>query len=87
LDENIQEKINTNYIAYKVSKIFAEVHIQKAKLLIYLRPIDNYNDPDGKISKIPDNYNWVLDRRVYINKESEIDYVMVLIEQSYIDIL
>jgi len=86
LDENIQEKVNNNYIAFKVSKIFAEVHIQKAKLLIYLRPI-NYNDPETRLFKVPDSYNWVLDRRVYINSEGDVDYVMSLIEQSYKDVL
>jgi predicted transport protein len=86
LDENIEEKINNNYIAFKVSKIFAEVHVQKSKLLLYLRPI-NYNDPETRLYKVPDSYNWVLDRRVYINNEDDIDYVMKLIEQSYQDIL
>ncbi len=86
LDESIEEKINNNYIAFKVSKIFAEVHIQKSKLLLYLRPI-SYSDPEERLYKVPDSYNWVLDRRVYINSEADIDYVMNLVEQSYKDIL
>jgi predicted transport protein len=86
LDENIQEKINNNYVGYKISKMFAEVHIQKSKLLFYLRPIE-YNDPEERLYKVPDSYNWVLDRRVYITNDSDIDYVMGLVEQSYKDIL
>jgi len=86
LDESIELKINNNYIAFKVSKIFAEVHIQKSRLLLYLRPII-YNDPEARIFKVPDSYNWVLDRRIYINNQSDIDYVMNLVEQSYNDIL
>jgi predicted transport protein len=86
LDESIEIKINNNYIAFKVSKIFAEIHIQKSKLLIYLRPIV-YSDPEERLYKVPDSYNWVLDRRVYISNENDIAYVMDLIEQSYKDVL
>lgn len=53
LDESIQEKINNNYIAFKVSKIFAEVHIQKSKLLLYLRPKIEYDDPEKRRQKYP----------------------------------
>jgi len=84
LDENIQRKINSNYISYKVSKIFAEVHLQKNKILIYLRPID-YNDI--RVSKVPDTHNWTLDRRLYLNNNSEMDFVITMIEKSYNDVL
>ena len=87
LDESIEEKINSNYIAFKVSKIFAEVHIQKSKILIYLRPVPNYKDPEKRIYQVPETYNWSLNQRIYINNESDIDYVMNLVEQSYKDIL
>jgi predicted transport protein len=87
LDESIQEKINNNYIGFKVSKMFAEVHIQKSKLLIYLRPVENYHDPEERIFKVADSYNWVLNRRIYISNADDMDYVMPLIEQSYKDIL
>jgi predicted transport protein len=86
LDESIDIKINNNYIAFKVSKIFAEVHIQKSKILLYLRPV-SFNDPENRIDKIPDSYNWSLNQRIYINNEADIDYVMPLIEQSYRDVL
>ncbi len=87
LDESIQEKINNNYIAFKVSKIFVEVHIQKSKLLLYLRPKIEYNDPEKRLSKVPDSFNWVLNHRIYVNSKADIDYTMNLIEQSYKDIL
>lgn len=50
LDENIQEKVKNNYIAFKISKIFAELHLQKNRILIHLRPVD-YNDPKVKSKK------------------------------------
>lgn len=86
LDESIDIKVNNNYIAFKVSKIFAEVHIQKNKILLYLRPV-NFTDPEHRIDKIPDTYNWSLNQRIYVKDESDINYVMPLIEQSYKDVL
>jgi len=86
LDENIQERITTVYIGYRVSNLFAEIHIQKNGILIHLRPIE-YNDPKSKTSKVPDSYRWKLNTKVYIDSESEVDYIMNLIEQSYRDVL
>jgi len=86
LDETIEVRPNTLYIAYRLSKNFTEVHIGKDKLTLYLRPIE-YSDPKGMVNKIPDGYNWTMDRRVYLNTQDDLDYVMGLIEQSYEDVL
>jgi predicted transport protein len=86
IDENILEKTTAYYIAYRLSKNFAEVHIGKNQIKLYLRPVD-YDDPLGKIEKIPESYNWSMDRRVYIKSIEDLDYVMKLIEQSYNDII
>ena len=86
MDENITEKATTMYVGYRVVKTFAEVHIGKNHIKMFLRPIE-YNDPNNLIEKIPDSYQWTLDRRVYIKTNDEIDYVFNLIEQSYQDVL
>lgn len=86
LDENITEKTTTLYLAYRVTKNFAEVYIQKNQLKIHLRPID-YTDPESKIENVSEKYNWTMDRRVYLKAVEDIDYVMSLIEQSYKDVL
>jgi predicted transport protein len=86
LDENIKEKTTTLYVAYRITKNFAEIHIGKNQLKIYLRPV-NYADPQKMVDKVPDSYQWVMDRRVYLKTKSELDYVFGLIEQSYKDIL
>lgn len=86
LDESVNEKQNTLYVAYRVSKNFAEVHIDKSQVKIYLRPID-YVDPQNRIKKIPDSYNWTMDRRVYLKSKDELEYVLGLIEQSYKNVL
>ena len=74
------------YIAYRVAKNFAEITIQKNQIKIHLRPVE-YDDPMGKVDKIPEGYQWTMDRRVYIKSETDLDYVSGLIEQSYQDVL
>jgi predicted transport protein len=86
LDENITEKATTLYLAYRVTKNFAEIHVGKNHLKVYLRPIE-YNDPDGKVEKVPDSYNWTLNRRIYLKSVDDVPYVMKIIEESYKDVL
>ena len=86
IDENITEKATTLYAAYRVTKNFAEIHIGKNQLKVHLRPID-YDDPESKVDKVPESYNWTMDRRVYLKSTDDFEYVMKLIEQSYQDVL
>ncbi|MCG3167240.1 MAG: hypothetical protein POELPBGB_03027 [Bacteroidia bacterium] len=86
IDEDIVEKVNNYYIAYRLSKNFAEIHIGKQQLKLYLRPLE-YTDPKHRVEKIPESYNWSMDRRIYIKKIEELDYVMKLIKQSYNDVI
>jgi predicted transport protein len=86
LDENINEKATLFYVAYRVTKNFAEIHVGKNQIKIHLRPID-YDDPDGRIEKIREGYNWTLDRRLYLKTEADIEYVLSLLEQSYKDVM
>lgn len=86
LDESIKEKATTLYIAYRVTRNFAEIHIGKNQLKIYMRPL-KYDDPQEIVEKVPDSYQWVMDRRVYLKTKSELDYIFGLIEQSYKDVL
>lgn len=86
LDEGIEEKPTSLYVAYRAAKNFAEVHIGKNQIKIHLRPID-YDDPRKLVDKIPDGYNWTMDRRVYLDSAEDLDYVVGLIEQSYKNVL
>lgn len=86
IDEGIIEKATTVYIAYSLQKNFAEIHIRKSKIAIHLRAIE-YNDPKSKVETVPASYRWTLSKRVYIDNETELDYIMQLIEQSYNDVL
>lgn len=86
LDDTVEEKATAWYVAYKRANNFAEVHIGKSQLKIHLRPID-YVDPEGKVDKIPDGYNWTMDRRIYLKSKTDLDYVVNIIEQSYQTVL
>lgn len=86
MDETIEEKATSLYVAYRVSNNFAGIYINKTQLKIYLRPIV-YDDPKGLVEKIPDGYNWTMDRRVSLTNSEELDYVVGLIEQSYKNVL
>ncbi|NHZ72399.1 MAG: hypothetical protein GWP17_04875 [Aquificales bacterium] len=86
IDENISEKATSYYVAYRVTKNFVELHIGKNQLKIYLRSL-NYNDPENRVEKIPEGYNWTLDRRVYLKSQEDIEPVFSLIKQSYKDVL
>ena len=56
------------------------------QLKIHLRPIV-YDDPDNKVDKISEGYNWTMDRRVYLKSHENFEYIFSLIEQSYKDVL
>lgn len=86
IDENIEEKATSIYIAYKVSKNFAELHINKNQLVLYLRPVE-YEDTSLLVEKIPDSYAWSLNRRIYIKTLDDLEKSIAFIERSYTDIL
>ena len=86
LDKDVKEVATNYYIAFRVVKNFAEVHVSKNRIRFLLRPID-YIDPRHLIEKIPDEYQWTLDRQVYLSSPDDLDYVFGLIEQSYRNVL
>lgn len=86
LDENVKEKATSLYIGYRLTKNFAEIYLGKNQMKIFMRPIE-YDDPNKLVDKIPDGYNWTLNKRVYIKSSEDLDYGLNLIEQSYKDVL
>jgi len=86
MDEQIIERPTSFYVAYRLSKNFAEIQIQKGQINIHLRPTE-YIDPRNLVEKLPDSYNWTMDRRVYLSSAKDLDYVFGLIEQSYQTVL
>lgn len=86
IDESIIEKSTSEYVAYRMGKNFAEVHVRHKYLILYLRPIE-YKDPNEMIQKVPESYNWTLDRRVYLKSEDDLNYIVDLVRQSFSDVI
>jgi predicted transport protein len=86
IDDGIEEKATSLYVAYRAAKNFAEVHIGKNQIKLYLRPID-YVDPKKLVQKVPDSFRWTLDRRVHLESSDDLEYVVGLIEQSYKNVI
>ena len=73
------------YIAFKAPKNFVDVEVQKhaVKIFINLRK-GTLNDPDDIADDVSGVGHWGNgDYRVYINSESDFDYIYDLIMQSY----
>lgn len=85
LGPQVVERVVQPYIGYRASKNFAEVHIQKSTLRINLRPVE-YNDPQERVVKIPETHKYTLDRQISFGSQTDLDYAMSLIEQSYNDV-
>jgi len=86
IDENVTEKTTSLYVAYRITKNFAEIHILKDSLKIFLRPVD-YDDSRSMVENISESYNWTMNRRIYLKTSEDIDYIFGIIEQSYMDVL
>lgn len=72
------------YIGYRTSKNFAEVQIQRSRIKLHLRGIND--DPQGRAVKIPDTRGWTLNYETSVETASELEYAMRLIQQSYNDV-
>ena len=85
LDSNINQSIRKQYIAYRKNKNFVEIVPQKKRLQLSLDiPYSELNDTEGKCKDISYKGRWGTgETRVYLTKESDIEYIMDLIKQSY----
>ncbi len=82
-DDRIEERAVRLLVRYKAKFNFAEIHFLSDRLKIHLRP-RIYSDPENKVETLK-NPGFTMDRRIYISKLEDIDYVMRIIQQSYED--
>lgn len=82
ISDQIEIRYPANYIAYRTTKNFAEVHVFKNKITIYLLKA-NYNDPLKKLETVPESYQWTVDQRIDIFNNEDLNYALDLIETSY----
>jgi len=87
LDERIQEKPVTGYIAYKIRWFnFVNVSIFRDKIRISIRKTKLEKDKEKKFTKVPPFSKWGEKTPVWwinISKEEDLDYVFEIIKESY----
>jgi predicted transport protein len=90
LDNKTIQKYSTKpYIGYNLTKtrtLFVELHVQKSKIVLHLRPID-YINSKLTICEKPSSHNWTLNKLVDIYNKNDLDFAIELIKQSYTDVL
>lgn len=81
--EEVYEKVTPNYIAIRNGKgrNVCEVHIYKSKILIITREPRNKDLLIGE--RVPKEYLWSLNYRVYFNSEKEIGEVVEVLNDVY----
>jgi predicted transport protein len=82
-ERKIKEKVTTHQrIAYSVAQIFAEVKVQKKRILIRFFGM-NSSDPKNITTNIPVTHRWQHDKEIALDSFGLIDYAMPFIEASY----
>lgn len=82
ISDDIEVRYPREYIAYRTTRNFAEVHILKTKITIYVVK-STYDDYLKKLEKVPESYQWVVDQRFDITSFEDLDYAISIISQSY----
>jgi predicted transport protein len=86
LDEAVVERVTNLYVSFRVTKSFVETYVLKNKIRFFMRPVE-YDDPKGLVQRIPDGYNWTLNKSFYLERPEDIEYAMKLIGQAYKDVI
>ena len=82
LNSSISYSKTKNYIGYNLGKVFVELHFMSDFIKMFLMPGD-YNDPESKVEKLGDNYNWTNNNRLDVRSNDEIEYAKDIIKQSF----
>ena len=81
IGDNIEIKPVESYISYKVSNTnFVDIYVWKSKLNLDINIPKEYLKDDKKIAKDVKGWNG---RRIETNKNTDLDYIISLIKQSY----
>ena len=82
LAPHIQENCWSYGVAYRASQNFVELYFRSNRLEICLRPTV-YRDPEHLLGKVPESYNWTLNRRFLLEDARQLEYLIPLVKQSY----
>ncbi len=82
LNNSINYSITKNYISYSLGKCFAEIHFKTNFIKIFIMAGDYY-DPENKVEKLGENYNWRNNNKLDVYSFEEMDYIKNIIKQSF----
>jgi len=85
IDPCVKENCWTYGVAYRASQNFVELYFRSNRLEICLRN-RTYIDPENLLGAVPDTYKWTLNRRFLLEDQSQLEYVLSLVRQSYEDV-
>ncbi len=85
LGDNVEVKPTKLYIAFKSNTNFCDITLQRNKMKLWLNVRKNtLDDPRGMARDVSNVGHWGNgDYEVILNSESDLDYLMTLIRQSY----
>jgi predicted transport protein len=83
--EDTEVRYNKFHIAYLSGKRYAMIIPMKSKVTIFVKSNKNFNDPKN-LTRDATSRHLGLDRIFAISKPEEIEYAMLLIDQSYKEI-
>ncbi len=82
-EQKIEENPRKLYIAYKAGRGFAEVKLQRSDIKIWV--CEGVNDPKGMIRDVSNiGHHGIGNSEITLKSFDELDYVVGLIEQSYL---
>jgi predicted transport protein len=83
IDRRITEGVTrAQRITYRVARIFAEVKVQKKRILVRFFDM-GVPDPKKLVTDIPKKHGWQHDKEIPVDNLELIDYVMAFVEASY----
>ena len=82
LNNSISYSITKNYISYSLGKCFVEILFKSNFIKMFIMA-GEYNDPENKVNKFGENYNWSNNNRIDVHSFEKINYIKNIIKQSF----
>ena len=82
LNENIKKNTTSVYLSYSYGKNFIELWFQ-VNSLKYVIMTGDYADPKGLVVELAESYKWTNDRCIFVNLDSDIEYIKYILKQSF----
>ncbi len=82
LDPSVVKYTTKNYIGFSKNQVFLEFHFYAKYIHLVLNTIE-YEDPQGKIKRLGQNYNWSKKCYIDVYPGDDMAYIKKIIQQSY----